>query len=526
MDTIEKEQLQRSFQQRWPLAAVQQMRLEDYNALKETSNGETYCYWLEHRTDALGRIKGAGGAYKFAIYQRSPFRQHKEASGKVSDGTYSFLSKYGDNAETAFASVRDLLVQTIEFATRGDYAAIDHIDLHNIVKWKTAFMYATPNALMPIYKAEKLKEIAEALGGHDVVKSGSLAAMNCFIAAQRPKAMHMYDYAYYLYHELQAYLGQKYQPKYYIVGSKYGARNDWDMFPLMKEKGVISTDHGPKDLSLADVYNHDSSADELLDHIEAHHCTVSADTARQLALFLNIRVGDVVAIKKSTYRQNNHGVLEIHTLAVVESVDGIVYWFDPQLGHCLNVRFIPYEGPPVLPIGGYRSTVTHIIDESNRNAIFGRCAVNTSSELMQVINGPLRKAVDELNTSTYIRRGTSECLVLRGHNDIQQQFTEQLKDQYGPANVHMELNYVDIRVEEPEIITFYEVKNDDRPDRCIRAALGQLLQYAFRHQGSKPIRCIVVGPSEAGPEDEAFIGYLKGILGIDFDYKTFNKQKL
>lgn len=526
MTIIEKEQLRLSFQQRWPLATLQQMTLQQYNAIKEISHGDTYCYWLEHYTDALGRIRGAGGAYKFGIYQRSPFRAHKTASGKVSDGAYSFLSKYGETAETAFERVRALIIQTIEFASRGDYAAIDRIDLHNTVKWKTAFMYAAPNALIPIYKAEKLKEIANALGGHDAVKRESLAEINRFIAAQRPYDMSIYDYAHRVYYELQAHLGQMYSPKYYIVGSKYGAHNNQDMFPLMKEKGVISTDHGPRDLSLADVYNQDLSAEELRDYIEEQGYTVEEGTAGQLALFLKIQVGDVVAIKKSTYRQNGHGVLEIHTLAVVESVDGTVYWFDPALCHCLNVRLIPYEGPLVLPIGGYRSTVTHVKDEKNLKAIFGRCAVDTSGELVQVINGPLRRAVDELNTTAYIRRGASECFVLRGHNDIQQRFAAQLKTHYGPENVHMELNYVDILVEEPDQITFYEVKNDDRPDRCIREALGQLLQYAFRHQSDKPIRCIVVGPSATSPEDEAFIRYLKGILGIDFDYKTVNNYKI
>lgn len=517
MDAQNTEQIRLNFQRRWPLDTLKKMTLKEYNSIKEVSGNNTFCHWIEQYADPLGRIKGFD-AYKFGIYHRSPWKPHSEKRSTSSDGEYSFKNCYGTDQESAFNTIRDLLIKTVIYAQNEDFSQIDAINLDNRLKWKTAFIYAKLNTLVPIYKEDKLQAIALALGGKDIVSSGSFARMNEFIASKRPLDMSIYEYSYWLYHRLDEYINKREEVQYYIVGSKYGENNDEDVFPLMKKKGVISTDYGPA-ISLSDYYGNNNKED-LIEYLEEYGGENST-ALKQLHCFLNIRLGDMIAIKKRSYPHNGHGALEIHCLAIVVEVDGQIYSYDHDLGHCLNVQFIPYEGEQVLNIGGYREAVIHVVNQEYRNAIFGQCAVNSPQDLVSVISGPLRRAIEELNTHTSIRRAIKECVINRRHNKLQEAFAKYLKSKYGENKVFLEENFVDIRVVEDDALTFFEVKKDYRPVKCIREALGQLMEYSYQHQGEKPIRFVVVGPSLASSEDEQFIRFLKQSIKQEFDYIGF-----
>ncbi len=519
MGDQKNEQIRLSFQRRWPLEVLKCMTLKEYNSIKKENGGDTFCHWIEQYADTLGRIRGFD-SYKFGIYQRSPWKHHTEKGSTASDGEYSFKICYGSDKKSAFDTIRDLLVKTVSCAQSGNFLEIDAINLDNRLKWKTAFIYAQMNTLVPIYKAETLKNIALALGGKGIVRMDSLASMNQFIASKRPLDMSMYEYSYLVYNHLDEYINNKEGLQYYIIGSKYGVNDNEDVYPLMLENGVVSTDYGPSGLSLLDYYG-DDNKDALHEYLEEHECNEFETTLKQLHCFLNLRVGDMIAIKKRSYPQGGQGTLEIHCLAVVIEVDGQVYSYHQDLGHCLNVQFIPYEGEKMLNIGGYRSAVIHIDNNEYRKAIFGQCSVDTAQELASVITGPLRKAIEELNTRTSIRRATKECVINRGHNKLQERFANYLKSKHGDDKVFIEENFVDIRLVEDNALTFFEVKKDYRPARCIREALGQLMEYSFRHQGKKPIRCVVVGPSKVSSDDKRLLEYLKHHLKIEFDYIGF-----
>lgn len=415
---------------------------------------------------------------------------------------------------------KNLLLKVVQYAQNGQYAEIDGIDLDNRLKWKTAFIYADLNTLLPIYNEKKLQSIVAQLGLKSLVNTSSFAAMNRYLASQRPAEMSIYEYAHWLYHHLDEYLGIKQPLRHFILGSKYGEHDDMDMLPGMKSAGVISTDYGPVGISLADYYGEEDPS-TLQQYLEENGCTELKTATQQLHLFLNIRPGDLVAVKRRSYPKNGHGVLEIDTLAVVVALNGEVYSYDPVLGHCLSVQFIPYEGPPELHIGGYRSAFQHIVDENYIKVIFGQCAVKNVEDLTRVLNGPMRRAIESLNTTTSTRRAIAECTITREHNKLQERFAAFLREKYGSDKVKLEQNYVDIRLIEENRVTFYEVKKDYRPIRCIREALGQLLEYAYRHQEGNEVRCVVVGPVLANEEDEAYVSFLRSQLQLDFTYVGF-----
>ncbi len=515
----EKEENRFAFQRRWPLTIMGKMTLQEYNLIKQVSGGDTYCHWIEHHTDILGRIKGYD-SYKFGIYDRARGNPHKEERGTRADGDYSFKARYGQTKEEAFDKVKTLLLDVVRSAQNGQFDIIDAIDLDDRLKWKTAFIYADLNTLMPIYKAEKLKVIVVSLGGKGEVDMSSCAAMNRYVASLRPPDMSIYDYSHWLYHRLDEYVGKIKPLEYYIIGSKYGEHDNKDMLPSMRSAGVVSTDYGPLGLSLAAYYG-DDNKEALRQYLEENGCQELNTANDQLYTFLNIRPGDLVAVKNRSYPKEGRGVLEIAMLAVVVECAGQVYSYDPVLGHCLQVQFIPYEGPRELPIGAYRSAVTRVVNESNRKVIFGQCAVQNSAQLAVVLNGPLRRAMESVNTGTSVRRAIGECTINRDHNRLQERFAAYLRETHGAEMVRMEENYVDIRLVEDSRITFYEVKKDFRPSRCIREALGQLLEYVYRHQGQKEIYCVVVGPVVANESDEAFVTYVQSKLNLKFSYLGF-----
>ena len=55
MDNAEKHKLLAEFLQEWPIARLQQMTLDEYSNLNKS---DSFCYWLELKTQELGSIWG------------------------------------------------------------------------------------------------------------------------------------------------------------------------------------------------------------------------------------------------------------------------------------------------------------------------------------------------------------------------------------------------------------------------------------------------------------------------------------
>ena len=98
---------------RFPLDKWPKMRLEDY-ALGQPEVKNTYCYWLEYKSQWVGSIKG-GAARKLIIYKR-----------KDREGWY-FPKPFANETE-AWDRLQSEFVQAFDLAERGDWERIDELE--------------------------------------------------------------------------------------------------------------------------------------------------------------------------------------------------------------------------------------------------------------------------------------------------------------------------------------------------------------------------------------------------------------
>ena len=97
----DRRKLLNDFLDAFPLETLKDMPLEKYTNLNRS---DSFCYWVESRTYALGSIWG-GSAYKFGIYKYNE-RPKGTASRVLFDDTYAWYSKNGQTAEEAYATIR------------------------------------------------------------------------------------------------------------------------------------------------------------------------------------------------------------------------------------------------------------------------------------------------------------------------------------------------------------------------------------------------------------------------------------
>lgn len=167
---------------------VQGMALAEYTDLART---DSFCYWVEVKTDLCGSIKG-GSAYKFGIFRRES-KQPIQARHLMTDGTYAWYRKYGESREAAFQQVKHEIISLLEAVETKNWQAIDGIDMGDSVKWKIAFLYA-PEALVPIFSHKALGKIAFQ-SGLSADKKPPISQLQEFLMAQKPQDLHPIDFA-------------------------------------------------------------------------------------------------------------------------------------------------------------------------------------------------------------------------------------------------------------------------------------------------------------------------------------------
>ena len=148
------------FQRQWTLDRVRKMSLEEYS--KEGSK-DTFTYWIEHRLDTLGRIRG-GSSFKFGIYHRKDKKEQQDTKGKIYTDDYAWTEKLGNTKEKAFEKVKQILIKIIEASQNNQLEIIENInELGHVFKWKIAFHYQNISdiRIVCIFKRETLREIAK-----------------------------------------------------------------------------------------------------------------------------------------------------------------------------------------------------------------------------------------------------------------------------------------------------------------------------------------------------------------------------
>lgn len=154
----ELEQVWQDFLNTWPLDKVKNMTLEEYTNLNRS---DSFCYWLEKRTENLGSIWG-GSAYKFGIYKRKDTQKEVTRTGYKSDGEYAWVLFYGNSRDDAFSTIKNTIIEIIEAAISDNLQLVDGLELGETYKWKIAALY---NKKIPlIYNPSMLNGASKAKG--------------------------------------------------------------------------------------------------------------------------------------------------------------------------------------------------------------------------------------------------------------------------------------------------------------------------------------------------------------------------
>jgi 5-methylcytosine-specific restriction protein B len=135
---------------RFPIDQWPTMPLERY-ALGQDTSDETFCQWMEYRTQHLGSIRG-GSARKLIIYK------HKDKPG------WYFDPEYKDEQE-AWVAVRQAFVQAFEKAKAGDWNTIDDLTPLSggpALRLKTLRVYF-PADVLPIASKQHLRHFLRTL---------------------------------------------------------------------------------------------------------------------------------------------------------------------------------------------------------------------------------------------------------------------------------------------------------------------------------------------------------------------------
>jgi len=149
---------QKEFLKAWNFERVKNMTLQEYT---NNDRNDSFCYWIESKTLHTGEIRGAT-AYKFGIFRRANIETDIKSKTYSTDGEYSWSKKYGNTKEEAFSKIKSYIIKIVENSLNNNLHAINDIEIFSLFKWKIAFLY-NPTKLIPIFKEESLKEIAQKL---------------------------------------------------------------------------------------------------------------------------------------------------------------------------------------------------------------------------------------------------------------------------------------------------------------------------------------------------------------------------
>ena len=158
--------LRRFPRDKWP-----DMALEDY-ALGQAAAEDTYCRWLEFKSQSLGSMRG-GNARKLIVYKR-----------KDREGWY--FPKGFSNEQEAWKRLRSEFVQAFDRAAGGDWERIDELETlarGRALKLKSLHVYF-PKEVLPVYSADHLRHFLRSLGRPaEEINASSVVALNRFLLA-------------------------------------------------------------------------------------------------------------------------------------------------------------------------------------------------------------------------------------------------------------------------------------------------------------------------------------------------------
>ena len=132
------------------------------------------------------------------------------------------------------------------------------------------------------------------------------------------------------------------------------------------------------------------------------------------------------------------------------------------------------------------------------------------------------KTFKKKSETTRYRRAISGLEFDPSHDRLQNIFYNYLENKYGAKNLAYENEFVDITLKNKSEIIFFEVKTEPNVKRCIRSALGQLIEYSCYPDNYKANKLIIIGEHNGSDKDKKYLDYLRNKFKIPIYYNYFD----
>ena len=205
----------------------------------------------------------------------------------------------------------------------------------------------------------------------------------------------------------------------------------------------------------------------------------------------------------------------------VERIGADESWFDRvEPTEIANLRFRPKD--------------VHLLDPRER--VVGDHVISTKpwwyhpydwtdNDPLTKVQPPARGLADPRRSEDELTRAAQEGKKYDPwHVRLQNRLYEHLCGIYGRDVVLYEHNYVDLVVRKTDGDIFFEVKIEVTVKRCIRMALGQLLEYAHYPDCSRAMRLVVVGNTPANDFDRKYLAQLRRRYDLPLYYSCFSSD--
>ncbi len=110
------------------------------------------------------------------------------------------------------------------------------------------------------------------------------------------------------------------------------------------------------------------------------------------------------------------------------------------------------------------------------------------------------------------------------HVRLQNKLYDSLGTRHGNDAVRYEQDYVDLQVVGQDGCTFHEIKTDSSAKKCIRNALGQILEYSSYPAEQRARKLVVVGDAPTIKYDRAYLKHLRKRYSLPIHYARFNRE--
>ena len=119
------------------------------------------------------------------------------------------------------------------------------------------------------------------------------------------------------------------------------------------------------------------------------------------------------------------------------------------------------------------------------------------------------------------RKAIASTTVDPRHIKIQNRLFKTLESKYGKNVVQYEHDYVDLKISTPECTTFIEIKTDGTARKCIRQAIGQVIEYSYYPNTNRATEMLVVGEHAPTENDRTYLIHLRKTFGMPIYYSQF-----